>query len=105
MWSLVDRKTPAAVTTYVCTPNGTTNTITDAVQISAPWLNIPLGQGSEVLRGETEIVGGLNVANSVMNLTLSLPAVTATGDFWFVNVSYNYLSAMIFNAGNVDYVF
>jgi hypothetical protein len=105
MWSLVDRKTPAAVTTYVASPNGTTNTNTDAVQISAPWLNIPLGQGSEVLRGETEIVGGLNVANSVINLTLSLPAVTATGDFWVVSVSYNYLSAMIFNAGNVDYVF
>ena len=105
MWSLVDRKTPAAVTTYVCSPNGTIDTNTDAVQISAPWLNIPLGQGSEVLRGETEIVGGLNVANSVINLTLSLPAVTATGDFWVVSVSYNYLSAMIFNAGNVDYVF
>jgi hypothetical protein len=106
MWSLVDRKTPAAVTTYVASPNGTTNTNTDAVQISAPWLNIPLGQGSEVLRGETEIVGGLNVANSVMNLYLTLPAVTAaSADYWFVNVSYNYLSAMIFNAGNVDYVF
>jgi len=106
MWSLVDRKTPAAVTTYVCSPNATTNTNTDAVQVSAPWLNIPLGQGSEVLRGETEICGGLNVANSVMNLNLSLPAVTAASqDYWVVSVSYNFLSAMIFNAGNVDYVF
>ncbi|NBT58975.1 hypothetical protein EBT16_09355 [bacterium] len=88
------------------TPNDTTNTNTDAVQISAPWLNIPLGQGSEVLRGETEICGGLNVANSVMNLNLSLPAVTsASQDYWVVSVSYNFLSAMIFNAGNVDYVF
>jgi len=105
MWSLVDRKTPATVAQYIASPNAVTNTNTDAVQVSAPWLNIPLGQGSEVLRGESEIVGGLNVANSVLNLYLSMPAVTASGDTWTISVAYNYLSAMIFNAGNVDYVF
>jgi hypothetical protein len=54
-----------------------------------------------------EIVGGLNVANSVMNLNLTLPAtaVPIAGDSWVVSVSYNFLSAMIFNAGGVDYIF
>ena len=107
MWSLVDRKTPATVATTVCLPDATTNTNTDVAQVNAPWLNIPLGQGSEVLRGENEIVGGLNVANSVMNLYLTLPGVTGApaGDSWVVSVSYNFLAAMIFNAGGVDYVF
>jgi hypothetical protein len=107
MWSLVDRKTPATVATTVCLPDATTNTLTDAAQVNAPWLNIPLGQGSEVLRGENEIVGGLNVANSVLNLNLTLPGVAGApaGDSWVVSVSYNFLSAMVFNAGGVDYVF
>jgi len=107
MWSLVDRKTPAAFATTVCSPNAVTNTNTDALQISAPWINIPLGQGSEVLRGENEIVGGLNVANSVMNLVLTLPGVAGApaGDAWVVSVSYNFLAAMVFNSGGVDYVF
>lgn len=107
IWSLIDRKTPAAFATTVCAPDGTTNTLTDALQVNAPWLNIPLGQGSEVLRGENEIVGGLNVANSVMNLVLTLPGVAGApaGDAWVVSVSYNFLAAMVFNAGGVDYVF
>jgi hypothetical protein len=107
MWSLVDRKTPAAFATTVCAPDSTTNTLTDALQVNAPWLNIPLGQGSEVLRGENEIVGGLNVANSVMNLVLTLPGISGApaNDQWVISVSYNFLSAMIFNAGGVDYVF
>ena len=107
IWSLIDRKTPAAFATTVCAPDGTTNTLTDALQVNAPWLNIPLGQGSEVLRGENEIVGGLNVANSVMNLNLTLPGVAGApaGDSWVISVSYNFLAAMIFNAGGVDYVF
>jgi hypothetical protein len=107
IWSLIDRKTPAQFATIVAQADGTTPTTTNAVQVSAPWLNIPLGQGSEVLRGENEIVGGLNVANSVMNLNLVLPgtAVPIAGDSWVVSVSYNFLSAMVFNAGGVDYVF
>lgn len=107
IWSLIDRKTPAQFATVVAQADLVAPTTTNAVQVSAPWLNIPLGQGSEVLRGMNEIVGGLNVANSVMNLNLTLPAtaVPIAGDSWVVSVSYNFLSAMIFNAGGVDYIF
>ncbi|NBO26414.1 MAG: hypothetical protein EBU96_06430 [Actinobacteria bacterium] len=107
LWSLLDRKTPAMLSTTVVSPdpNNVQNLV--ATPVSAVWTNIPLGQHTERLAGENIISGGLNIANSVMNLSFNMPTINGAGagETWTISIQYNYLASMLFNAGSVDYIF
>lgn len=107
LWSLLDRKTPAMVSGTVVSPDPANNQNLVATSQSFPWLNIPLGVHTERLAGMNVISGGLNVANSVINLYFSMPTIAgaSAGETWTVYVQYNYLASLLFNAGSCDYVF
>lgn len=102
MWSLCDRKTTASVDIVNVSASGAQQVFSDAVAV--PWTNIPFAQHVEQLAdGESENVVALGVPlmNSVVNLSVTLPA---DGTYQF-NFAYNYVSALLFSRGSCEYIF
>jgi hypothetical protein len=102
MWSLCDRKTTASVDIVNVSASGQQQVFSDAVAV--PWTNIPFAQHVEQLAdGESENVVALGVPlmNSVVNLSVTLPA---DGTYQF-NFAYNYVSALLFSRGSCEYIF
>lgn len=102
MWSLCDRKTTASVDVVNVSASGAQQVFSDAV--AAPWTNIPFAQHVENLAdGESENVISLGVPlmNSVVNLSVTLPA---DGQYQF-NFAYNYVSSLLFSRGSCEYLF
>lgn len=102
MWSLLDRKTAAAWAADVLDGTGAT-WAADAVSPSWTW--VPFGQHAETLANENELVHGLSIMNSIVNLQLSLPPLPAGSQNWVVTAEYVFNSCLLFSRGSCDYVF
>jgi len=100
MWSLCDRKTPAAVSTTALTlaPGGAGVVVTPAV---CSWVPIPFSQLSEPMAYSNDITLGYPIANSVINLELTMPA----DGTYEVTASYHYACALMASKGTMEYVF
>jgi hypothetical protein len=100
MWSLCDRKTPAAVSTTALSlaPGGAGVVATPAV---CSWVPIPFSQLSEPMAYSNDITLGYPIANSVINLELTMPA---DGQYE-VTASYHYACALMASKGTMEYVF
>jgi hypothetical protein len=100
MWSLCDRKTPAAVSTTALSlaPGGSGVVATPAV---CSWVPIPFSQLSEPMAYSNDITLGYPIANSVINLELTMPA---DGQYE-VTASYHYACALMASKGTMEYVF
>jgi hypothetical protein len=107
MWSLIERKTAAAVSCALVSGTGTTQDPFEANPFSAQWTFIPFAQHTEQLAdGDSENVLALGVPlqNSVVNISIKMPAGIVTGPYTF-NFSYNYASTLMFSRGGCEYVF
>jgi len=93
LWSLCDLKTPGFVDNTILSDAG--GGVAIATPSTAPWVHIPFAQPHEVAANESEVVMGLPIANSVVNVTLTLPA---TGKY-VISASYQYLSSLMFSRG------
>jgi len=72
--------------------------------ITTSWVHFPLSQRFEQLSAEFTSVSGAGISNGVMNLRLRMPDWVAGKSYVLYYVPY-YECAMVFNAGNVEYVF
>ena len=99
MWALIDRKTPAVVTTTSLADAG--GGVATATPYSAGWTIVPFAQVGEPLAGENEVVLGLPIQNSVVNLQVTFPE-SAT---YVLVASYKYVSSLMFSRGSAEYVF
>jgi hypothetical protein len=99
LWALCDLKSPAYVDNTVLADAG--GGAASAAPAAMPWVTVPFAQVSEVLANEHELATGLSIANSVVNLSLKLPA---TGRY-VISCSYNYVSSLLFSKGTAEYVF
>jgi len=100
MWSLCDRKTPASVSTTqlsVPVPLGPL-VVTPTV---CSWVPIPFAQLSEPMAYSNDITLGYPIANSVINLELTMP----TDGTYEVTASYHYACALMASKGTMEYVF
>ena len=98
MWSLCDRKTTASVDSTVLTQAGGVCTANPA---KAFWTVIPFSQVAEPEAHENDLVLGLSIMNSVVNLSLNLP----TDDVYVISAAYHYASSLMFQSGSAEYVF
>ncbi len=100
MWSLCDRKTPAAVSTTALSlaPGGAGVVATPAV---CSWVPIPFSQLSEPMAYSNDITLGYPIANSVLNLEVTFP----DDGTYEVTASYHYACAMMASKGTMEYVF
>jgi len=100
MWSLCDRKTPAAVSTTQLSlaPGGAGVVATPAV---CSWVPIPFSQLSEPMAYSNDVTLGYPIANSVINLQIAFP-VDGTYE---VTASYHYACALMASKGTMEYVF
>lgn len=99
LWALCDLKTGGYVENTVLTDGGEGAAV--ATPQPAPWVHIPFAQTSEVLANENELAMGLPIANSVVNLALTLPE----DGRYVVSASYEYVAALMFSRGTCEYVF
>lgn len=99
MWALCDRKTPASVDTTVLAD--ATNGTATATPSTMPWTVIPFSQVSEPGANHNELALGLNIMNSVVNLSVVLPE---DGQY-VISASYHYASNLLFTKGSCEYVF
>jgi len=100
MWSLCDRKTPASVSTTQLSTNplGSGLVVTPAV---CSWVPIPFAQLSEPMAYSNDITLGYPIANSVINLEVTMPA---DGQYE-ITASYHYACALMASKGTMEYVF
>lgn len=99
MWGLIDRKTPTVASTTILSDAG--GGVATATPVSSAWTVVPLAQVAEPLAGESDVVLGLPIQNSVVNLTVTLP----TADVYVLVASYKYVASLMFSRGSAEYVF
>jgi len=99
LWNLCDSAVPLSVTTVAYTAAG--SNILNAVTGTMPWYRIQLGQRPYALAYENEMSLGLNIANSVVNINLTVP-VTETVT---VRLVYHYAANLIATKGTMEYLF
>lgn len=98
MWALCDRKTPAAVDSSVLTQAAGVCTATPS---KVQWVVVPFGQVCEPQAHENDLVLGMSIMNSVVNLQLNLP----DDDPYVITANYHYACSMTFSRGNSEYQF
>lgn len=98
MWALCDRKTPAAVDNSVLTAAGGVCTATPS---KTQWVVVPFSQVSEPEAHENDLVLGMSIMNSVVNLQLNLPDDAA----YVITANYHYASSLLASKGSMEYVF
>lgn len=98
LWNLVERKTSASWNSDVLSGSGAAWVDTPSV---STWTWVPFAQHSEVLANENELSNGLAIMNSIVNLTVNLPA----GSTYTVTAEYIFNSTLLFTRGSCDYVF
>jgi len=100
MWSLCDRKTPASVSsTQLSLATGGAGTVVSPAVCS--WVPIPFAQLSEPMAYSNDITLGYPIANSVINLEITLP----TDGTYEITASYHYACALMASKGTMEYVF
>jgi hypothetical protein len=99
LWNLCDSNLPLSVTTCAYTAAG--GNVLNAVTGSMPWYRIQLGQRPYALAYENEMSLGLNIANSVVNINLTVP-VTETIT---VRLVYHYACNLVATKGTMEYLF
>lgn len=106
LWSLIDRKCSASFGTEIITENnlGGGSYAWQTTPSTGYWVWIPFGQHSEVLANEAELSHGLSLMNSILNLTLNLPALGG-GATYTVTAEYLFNSTLLFSRGSCEYVF
>lgn len=104
MWSLCERKAPTVVNNTRLTGASAGASSAVAVPSTTPWLVVPFSQLSEPGAYESDLVFGIALMNSVVNLNLTLPD-TAPADNYQVMVSYAYACQSMITRGNYSYVF
>lgn len=104
MWSLCERKAPALVQNTRLTGAGAGVSAAIPVPSTTPWLVIPFSQLAEPGAYESDLVFGIALMNSVVNLNLTLPSSADSGDY-DVMVSYAYACQTMITRGNYNYVF
>jgi hypothetical protein len=104
MWNLCDSPVALTVNTtgYTSSASPISNITTLTATTSAmPWYRIQLGQRPVALAYENEMSLGLNIANSVCNLNLTVPVSEAVT----VRLVYHYACNLIFTKGTAEYLF
>lgn len=104
MWNLCDSAVPLLVSTTGYTASAGTitgSTTLTATTATMPWYRIQLGQKPYALAYENEMSLGLNIANSVCNVNLTV-GVTETVT---VRLVYHYACNLIFTKGTAEYLF
>lgn len=99
MWNLCDRKTPGVAQNSVLSNPGTGSAV--ATPSTTPWTVVPFCQVSEPSSNHNELALGLNIMNSVVNLTLQLPV---SGNY-VITASSHFAASLMFSRGNAEYVF
>lgn len=102
MWGLCNTKTSTSWNTSFLkqtspTPDG--NAV--AEPYAAKWIRVPFAQTSEVLANEYELVTGLPIMNSVVNLSITMPDDRR----YYIAASSHYVSSLLFSKGSCEYVF
>lgn len=86
--------------------NNTVLSVEDGAWVANPalsnFVHLPLSQRFEQLSAENTTVTGLGIANGVMNLRLTTPSAKSTWRLYYVPY---YDVALMFNNGNMEYVF
>jgi hypothetical protein len=104
IWSLIERKTTASVSAALISGAASPFTATPA---QVQWTVVPFAQHTEQLAdGESEntLALGVPLQNSVVNVSIKMPAGITAGSYLF-NFSYNYASTLMFSRGSCEYVF
>jgi hypothetical protein len=101
MWSLVDRKTSALVSTVGVQAQSPASGGNSQLLYNSYYIDIPFAQRTEVLAGESIVASGLPIMNSVVNLSLKLP----TTDTYVIFAEYRYASSLLFSKGSCEYIF
>lgn len=96
LWALCDRKTPATVDSTVLTAGSPAV----ATPKSMAWTVVPFGQIDQPQAFANELALGLPIMNSVVNLSVVLPAGT-----YVLSASYHYAASLMFSRGSAEYVF
>ena len=106
MWNLCDSAVPLYVSTtgYTSSATPTTNSTTlTATTSTMSWYRIQLGQKPYALAYENEMSLGLNIANSVCNINMSVG--TTVNETVTVRLVYHYACNLIFTKGTAEYLF
>jgi len=104
MWNLCDSHVPLQVSTTQYSSSATP--ITSSTTLTATtgamyWYRIQLGQRPQALAYENEMSLGLNIANSVCNLNLTV----GISDTVTVRLVYHYACNLIATKGTMEYLF
>ena len=106
MWNLCDSAVPLQVSTtgYTSSATPTTNSTTlTATTSTMSWYRIQLGQKPYAMAYENEMSLGLNIANSVCNINMSV--ATQVNETVTVRLVYHYACNLIFTKGTAEYLF
>lgn len=101
LWSLLDRKTSASWSADAITVAGSAF---QSDPVTSYWTWMPFAQHSEVLANENELVHGLSLMNSIVNLQLTLPT-GGGGNTYTVTAEYLFNSTLLFSRGSCEYIF
>jgi len=103
LWNLCDSAVPLQVTTTGYTSSATPGASTTLVVAAAtmPFYRIQLGQRPYPLAYESEMSLGLNIANSVVNISATVNT-TAT---LTVTLVYHYAANLVATKGTMEYLF
>ena len=104
LWSLCERKSPTSINNTRLSGAGAGVGAAVATPSTTPWLVIPFSQLTEPGAYESDLVFGIALMNSVVNLNLTLPD-SADADQYQVMVSYAYACQSMITRGNYSYVF
>jgi hypothetical protein len=105
LWNLLDRKTASEMPIDAITVSAGSFAIAPA---TAYWTEVPFSQHSEVLANESELVMGLSIMNSIVNLQLSLPTHPDVNgndvSNYTVVAEYLFNTSLMFSRGTCEYV-
>jgi hypothetical protein len=104
LWNLCDSQVPLQVSTTAYSVSGGTvgaNSKLNAIVGTMPFYRIQLGQRPQPLAYENEMSLGLNIANSVVNIS----AKVNTNATVTCNLVYHYASNLIATKGTMEYLF
>jgi hypothetical protein len=104
LWSLCERKSPTSINTTRLSGAGAGVGAAVATPSTCPWLVVPFSQLTEPGAYESDLVFGLALMNSVVNLNITLPDSASEGAYQ-VMVSYAYACQSMITRGNYSYVF
>ena len=101
LWNLCNTKVSTAWNTTFLTQQAPPDGTAQAVPYAAQFVRVPFAQTCEPDANSYELITGLAIANSVVNLQLSLPS----DDPYVITCVAHYNCALLFSRGDAQYIF